>query len=406
MGGLQNSENNSITVSQLTEIIKELLEQSLPKVYVEGEISNYRPSSTGHLYFTLKDENAAISAVMFKYKANSLTFLPQDGMKVKVKGQISVYAQRGTYQITVESMEKLGDGNLLLMIEQRKQRLASEGLFDRERKQRIPFFPNTIGVVTSPTGAALRDILQILERRNPKISVIIFPCQVQGADAADSIAQQIKIANEFDMVDVLIVGRGGGSLEDLLPFSEECVVRAIAESKIPTISAVGHEIDTMLSDYAADVRAPTPSAAAELASPILSDLENAIEQYRLDFIRSITTKIDSFKTMSKSFSIENMESFFRNKENSYIQRLDDAKTELINAIQLKMDKSKNQLALATNTIEQLNPRSILKRGFSIVQDENGKIISSVENLQEKQNVVISVADGKFVSEITKIQKRS
>ena len=363
MGGLQNSENNSITVSQLTEIIKELLEQSLPKVYVEGEISNYRPSSTGHLYFTLKDENAAISAVMFKYKANSLTFLPQDGMKVKVKGQISVYAQRGTYQITVESMEKLGDGNLLLMIEQRKQRLASEGLFDRERKQRIPFFPNTIGVVTSPTGAALRDILQILERRNPKISVIIFPCQVQGADAADSIAQQIKIANEFDMVDVLIVGRGGGSLEDLLPFSEECVVRAIAESKIPTISAVGHEIDTMLSDYAADVRAPTPSAAAELASPILSDLENAIEQYRLDFIRSITTKIDSFKTMSKSFSIENMESFFRNKENSYIQRLDDAKTELINAIQLKMDKSKNQLALATNTIEQLNPRSILKRGF-------------------------------------------
>ena len=406
MGGLQNSENNSITVSQLTEIIKELLEQSLPKVYVEGEISNYRPSSTGHLYFTLKDENAAISAVMFKYKANSLTFLPQDGMKVKVKGQISVYAQRGTYQITVESMEKLGDGNLLLMIEQRKQRLASEGLFDRERKQRIPFFPNTIGVVTSPTGAALRDILQILERRNPKISVIIFPCQVQGADAADSIAQQIKIANEFDMVDVLIVGRGGGSLEDLLPFSEECVVRAIAESKIPTISAVGHAIDTMLSDYAADVRAPTPSAAAELASPILSDLENAIEQYRLDFIRSITTKIDSFKTMSKSFSIENMESFFRNKENSYIQRLDDAKTELINAIQLKMDKSKNQLALATNTIEQLNPRSILKRGFSIVQDENGKIISSVENLQEKQNVVISVADGKFVSEITKIQKRS
>ena len=406
MGGLQNSENNSITVSQLTEIIKELLEQSLPKVYVEGEISNYRPSSTGHLYFTLKDENAAISAVMFKYKANSLTFLPQDGMKVKVKGQISVYAQRGTYQITVESMEKLGDGNLLLMIEQRKQRLASEGLFDRERKQRIPFFPNTIGVVTSPTGAALRDILQILERRNPKISVIIFPCQVQGADAADSIAQQIKIANEFDMVDVLIVGRGGGSLEDLLPFSEECVVRAIAESKIPTISAVGHEIDTMLSDYAADVRAPTTSAAAELASPILSDLENAIEQYRLDFIRSITTKIDSFKTMSKSFSIENMESFFRNKENSYIQRLDDAKTELINAIQLKMDKSKNQLALATNTIEQLNPRSILKRGFSIVQDENGKIISSVENLQEKQNVVISVADGKFVSEITKIQKRS
>ena len=406
MGGLQNSENNSITVSQLTEIIKELLEQSLPKVYVEGEISNYRPSSTGHLYFTLKDENAAISAVMFKYKANSLTFLPQDGMKVKIKGQISVYAQRGTYQITVESMEKLGDGNLLLMIEQRKQRLASEGLFDRERKQRIPFFPNTIGVVTSPTGAALRDILQILERRNPKISVIIFPCQVQGADAADSIAQQIKIANEFDMVDVLIVGRGGGSLEDLLPFSEECVVRAIAESKIPTISAVGHEIDTMLSDYAADVRAPTPSAAAELASPILSDLENAIEQYRLDFIRSITTKIDSFKTMSKSFSIENMESFFRNKENSYIQRLDDAKTELINAIQLKMDKSKNQLALATNTIEQLNPRSILKRGFSIVQDENGKIISSVENLQEKQNVVISVADGKFVSEITKIQKRS
>ncbi|MCR5699409.1 MAG: exodeoxyribonuclease VII large subunit [Treponemataceae bacterium] len=406
MGGLQDSENNSLSVSQLTEIIKQLLEQSLPEVCVEGEISNYRPSSTGHLYFTLKDEKASISAVMFKYRAGSLTFTPQDGMKVQVKGQISVYAQRGTYQITVNSMEKVGDGNLLLMIEQRKRRLAAEGLFDQERKQNIPFFPNTIGVVTSPTGAALRDILQILERRNPKISVIIFPCQVQGADAAESIAKQIKIANEFDMVDVLIVGRGGGSLEDLLPFSEECVVRAIAESKIPTISAVGHEIDTMLSDFAADYRAPTPSAAAELASPILSDLENSIEQYRLSFIRDITGKIDSFKTMAKSFSIENMESFFRNKENSYILRLDDAKSDLMNAIQSKIDKSKNQLALATNTLEQLNPRSVLKRGFSIVQDENGKIISSIDNLKEKQNVIVSVSDGKFVSEITKIQKRS
>ena len=246
---------------------------------MKGEISNFRPSSTGHIYFTLKDEHASISAVLFKGKSRYLSFNPKDGMKIRAKGSLSVYAQRGSYQIVIDSMEETGSGDILKLIEQRKRALAEEGLFDSERKQNIPYFPRCIGVVTSPTGAALRDVLQILNRRNPKVSVIILPCPVQGSDAGKIIAKQIEIANVHNLCDVLIVGRGGGSLEDLLPFSEEEVVRSIAASKIPVISAVGHEIDWALSDYAADVKSPTPSAAAELAVPPLDEIEQTLENY-------------------------------------------------------------------------------------------------------------------------------
>ena len=303
-----------MTVSQLTDLIKEFLESSFPDLTIEGEISNYRPSSTGHIYFTLKDDKAAISAVMFKTRSKSLTFTPQDGMKVKVTGSLSVYAQRGSYQIIVNSMEELGTGNILQLLEERKKRLAMEGLFDSENKKSLPFFPLKIGVVTSPTGAALRDILQIVKRRNKLVSVIVLPCPVQGNDAAPYIAQQIKTANEFNIADVLIVGRGGGSLEDLLPFSEEEVVRAVAASEIPVISAVGHEIDWALSDFAADVRAPTPSAAAELAVPLLSEVKETIERSSNELIRGISTKIDNYKILVKSFSPENLELRFRSIE--------------------------------------------------------------------------------------------
>ncbi len=392
-----------MTVSELTDIIKDILESSFPDLTIEGEISNYRPSSTGHIYFTLKDDKAAISAVMFKTRSKSLTFNPQDGMKVKVTGSLSVYAQRGSYQIVVNSMEELGTGNILQLLEERKKRLAMEGLFDSENKKSLPFFPQTVGVVTSPTGAALRDILQIIRRRNPLVSVVILPCPVQGNDAAPYIAQQIKAANEFNIADVLIVGRGGGSLEDLLPFSEEVVVRAVAASEIPIISAVGHEIDWALSDFASDVRAPTPSAAAELAVPLLSEVEKTIERAKDELIRAIYNKLDNYKLLVKNFSSENLELRFRSIEQPLLQRFEDAKDSLILSMNDLFNQKKQQLKFATNTLEQISPKSILERGFSLVFDEKGNLIKDVNQTQLDEKLTINLAKGKIFATVDNLE---
>lgn len=395
-----------MTVSQLTDLIKEFLESSFPDLTIEGEISNYRPSSTGHIYFTLKDDKAAISAVMFKTRSKSLTFTPQDGMKVKVTGSLSVYAQRGSYQIIVNSMEELGTGNILQLLEERKKRLAMEGLFDSENKKSLPFFPLKIGVVTSPTGAALRDILQIVQRRNKLVSVIVLPCPVQGNDAAPYIAQQIKTANEFNLADVLIVGRGGGSLEDLLPFSEEEVVRAVAASEIPVISAVGHEIDWALSDFAADVRAPTPSAAAELAVPLLSEVKETIERSSNELIRGISTKIDNYKILVKSFSPENLELRFRSIEQPLLQRFEDAKDSLILSMNDLLTQRKQQLKIATNTLEQISPKTILERGYSLVFDEKGNIIKNANQVKPDSRIIINPAKGKIFANVESLEEQN
>lgn len=395
-----------MTVSQLTDLIKEFLESSFPDLTIEGEISNYRPSSTGHIYFTLKDDKAAISAVMFKTRSKSLTFTPQDGMKVKVTGSLSVYAQRGSYQIIVNSMEELGTGNILQLLEERKKRLAMEGLFDSENKKSLPFFPLKIGVVTSPTGAALRDILQIVQRRNKLVSVIVLPCPVQGNDAAPYIAQQIKTANEFNLADVLIVGRGGGSLEDLLPFSEEEVVRAVAASEIPVISAVGHEIDWALSDFAADVRAPTPSAAAELAVPLLSEVKETIERSYNELIRGISTKIDNYKILVKSFSPENLELRFRSIEQPLLQRFEDAKDSLILSMNDLLTQRKQQLKIATNTLEQISPKTILERGYSLVFDEKGNIVKNANQVKPDSKIIINPAKGKIFANVESLEEQN
>lgn len=395
-----------MTVSQLTDLIKEFLESSFPDLTIEGEISNYRPSSTGHIYFTLKDDKAAISAVMFKTRSKSLTFTPQDGMKVKVTGSLSVYAQRGSYQIIVNSMEELGTGNILQLLEERKKRLAMEGLFDSENKKSLPFFPLKIGVVTSPTGAALRDILQIVKRRNKLVSVIVLPCPVQGNDAAPYIAQQIKTANEFNLADVLIVGRGGGSLEDLLPFSEEEVVRAVAASEIPVISAVGHEIDWALSDFAADVRAPTPSAAAELAVPLLSEVKETIERSSNELIRGISTKIDNYKILVKSFSPENLELRFRSIEQPLLQRFEDAKDSLILSMNDLLTQRKQQLKIATNTLEQISPKTILERGYSLVFDEKGNIVKNANQVKPDSKIIINPAKGKIFANVESLEEQN
>lgn len=388
------------SVTSLTAFLREVLEATFPNITLEGEISNYRPNSSGHLYFTLKDEGSQISAVMFRGRAAGLTFAPKDGMKVRCKGSISVYAPRGSYQIIITSMEIAGEGNILQILEQRKRKLAAEGLFASERKVRLPFFPRTIGIVTSPTGAALRDILQITRRRNKCVSVVILPALVQGDGAAQTIARQIQIANDFELCDVLIVGRGGGSLEDLLPFSEECVVRAIAASEIPVVSAVGHEIDWALSDYAADIRAPTPSAAAELVVPVQSEIVQGIESCKAEIYDAMKAKVERLRLLIKSFDPYHMEVRFRTIEQPLLARLDNAKVALLENMQRKAEETKQHISQCVQILEGASPRTILARGYAMVRDSETKaIIRSPKDTARGKTLEIIPAEGAITAQV-------
>ncbi len=398
----ESKKDNALTVSQLTELIKTMLEGSFQNIILKGEISNYKPSSSGHLYFSLKDSDSQISAVMFRGAASALNFIPKDGMLVQVRGKITVYGPRGNYQIQVSSMIEAGAGNIMEMIEMRKRKLAAEGLFDSARKRPIPFFPKTVGVVTSPNGAALRDILNIRRRRNDKVSVIVFPAIVQGENAADTIEYMIKAANEYNMCDVLIVGRGGGSLEDLLPFSEEKVVRAIANSKIPTISAVGHEIDWALSDFAADVRAPTPSAAAEIAIPRKSDIESNIENFKSILFSEIQNKTNSLRLMLRNFDPENMRTRLQNIEQKYSERFDKAFDSMKDAMENIIKDRRIKIKLYLQNLENCNPQNIFDRGYSMVCDENGKIIRKSSELSNGAKIKIRPAEGLIFATVDKI----
>lgn len=390
------------TVSELNGIIKELLE-GFPVITLEGEISNYRPNSSGHLYFNLKDNASIISAVMFRGSAYSLSFAPKDGMKVQVTGKLSVYGPQGKYQIIISKMSIAGEGDILRLIEERKRKLAAEGLFDQSKKKKLPAFPKTIGIVTSPTGAALRDILQITKRRNKCVSVNIFPALVQGAGAAETIAKQIKVANLHKLCDVLIVGRGGGSLEDLLPFSEECVVRAIAESQIPVVSAVGHEIDWALSDYAADLRAPTPSAAAEIVVPQLSEIKAQIMLFSKELHDSSMNRVEKIKLMIRNFKPENLEMQFRSIEQPLLQRFDNAKDDLFQNITQKLRDTRQHIESCETILENASPQTIFDRGYSMVRNKStGEIIRNTENLKNGTELEIVPASGKITATVTGI----
>lgn len=397
-------DDNVYTVSQLTGLIKTMLEGTFPSVQLKGEISNFRPNNTGHMYFVLKDNDAQISAVMFRGRAAALSFVPKDGMLVQVTGAISVYAPRGNYQIIINSMSKAGTGDIMEMIEERKKRLAAEGLFDQERKKRIPYLPKTVGIITSPTGAALRDILQISKRRNDKVNITIFPALVQGEDAAQSITKMIKIANKYAMCDVLIVGRGGGSLEDLLPFSDEGVVRAIAESDIPVISAVGHEIDWALSDFAADVRAPTPSAAAELAIPLKQDINDTLISIRQDLYDDMQARINNLRLMLKTFTPESMELQFRSIEQPYLMRFDNAQKLLEQNMTELLKEKRSILQTCIQTLENCNPQTIFDRGYSMVTDaQTGEVIRNAKELSIGKTVCIKPSQGMFSATVTDIK---
>lgn len=391
--------NLVFSVSQITELIKEILETSFRTITIEGEISNWRPSPAGHIYFTLKDNNAQIKAVLFRGAAYKLSFKPKDGDKVRCTGSLSVYAPQGNYQIIVNSMEPVGSGNILQMLEERKQKLNAEGLFDSSKKKELPKFPKTIGVVTSPTGAAIRDILNVSKRRNPKINITVLPALVQGAGAAETIVKMIEIANFYKLCDVLIVGRGGGSLEDLLPFSEEIVVRAVAASEIPVISAVGHEIDWAICDYAADKRAPTPSAAAEMAVPVLADIQQIISENKNDLYNSISNKINNTRIMIHSFRPENLEIRFRNIQQPLLNRFSIAKESLVKNLQDKIKDLHQKIENNLTILEHSSPETIFKRGYSMVTDSNGKIIRNSNQVSAGEELFIKPAEGKLIAKV-------
>ena len=383
-----------LSVSELTDLIKQNLEGAFASVVVEGELSNCRPSSTGHLYFTLKDAGAGISAVMFKNRLRFLAFEPKDGMLLRVRGGVSVYPPRGSYQIVCEEMEQAGAGEILALLEKRKRDLAAEGLFDEERKRPIPRFPAVVGVVSSPTGAAVRDILNVLGRRAGGVRVIILPAPVQGNEAAALIARRIQQANQWKLADVLIVGRGGGSLEDLLPFSGEAVVRAAAASQIPVVSAVGHEIDWALLDFAADLRAPTPSAAAELVSENREAALEAVRNLGGTLFSVIKARLERARLLVKPFSLEDLEYRFRAILQPRLVRFDDAKEGLLDALSAKTGELRRRLELALRGLEAGSPLAVLERGFSVVVNEQtGRLVRRAADARTGDRLSIRPLEG-------------
>jgi len=403
MANVENPAERIYRVSEITSHIKLLLESSFPYIRVEGEISNFRPSSTGHYYFTLKDSEAVLSAVLFRNRIPQLTFKPQDGMRVVAGGQISVYPQRGSYQLICETLERSGEGDILAMLEERKRKLAAEGLFDSSRKKPLPLFPRRIAIVTSPTGAAIRDILQVLRRRNAGIDIVILPTPVQGEGADLSIAAQIQRANLFRLGEVIIVGRGGGSLEDLLPFSSEAVVRAIAASEIPVISAVGHEIDISLADLAADIRAPTPSAAAEIVSKGREELLHRVVSLKESLMQEMDHRIENIRVLLRQFSPENMERLMKNILQPYYFRLDDAKERFILEFRKKLEDYKHRLELASTQLHASSPYEVLKKGYSIVRAKSsGQILRSAESTSPGETLSIQFYQGAADATVEKI----
>jgi exodeoxyribonuclease VII large subunit len=391
-------ETTIYSVSSLTKKIKLLLEDSFPALWVEGEISNYRPHYSGHLYFTLKDAKAQISCVMWRSRASMLPFAVEDGMKVRLFGNLKLYEKSGRYQIDILSLQPSGLGDLQQLFEQLKYKLQDEGLFNSEYKKKIPPFPRRIGVITSPTGAAIQDIISILKRRSPSVEIIIFGVKVQGEGAAEEIKHAIEVMNTYGEVDTLIVGRGGGSLEDLWPFNEESVARAIFSSKIPIISAVGHEVDFTIADFVADVRAPTPSAAAEIIAPD----EHELRMKLLNLLKSINS-ILAEKQESLKLDIKNiMRSYaFRRPEDvvhQYFLRIDDMENRIYLAANNIMTSSNELVAKIKGHLESLNPNNVMKRGYSMIFKE-GLLVKSVNDVEIKDIVSMKLQDGKVDSKI-------
>ncbi len=389
---------SALTVSELNRYVKDLVAKDviLSGLWVKGEVSNFKSHYSGHFYFTLKDEKSVLKCVMFRSNASSMTFMPEDGMKVIIRGYISVFERDGQYQLYAEEMQPDGIGALYIAYEKLKKKLEAEGLFDVERKRKLPYIPRSIGVVTSSTGAVIRDIINVLSRRFYNVNIKLYPVQVQGELAAGQIAAAVRRLNELDNVDVIIVGRGGGSLEDLWPFNEEIVARSIYESRIPIISAVGHETDFTICDFVADVRAPTPSAAAELAMPERSVVEN-----RLDGLKMRLRNAINKKTSMERLSIKRLEGSvaFKQPYNRIYQNrmlLDVQKRYMEKALAALKGEYRNRLSLLAARLDTLSPLSSLARGYCIIRSEkDDTLIKSVHSVSLGERLEISLTDGKL-----------
>lgn len=411
-----------LKISDLNNYIKKILDNDafLNKVYLKGEISNFKNHTRGHLYFTLKDDTSRINAVMFYGNASKLTFVPEDGMNVLVEGRISAYPASGSYQIYVDNMQPDGLGALYIEYEALKKKLASEGLFASEHKKPIPKYPNRIGVITASTGAAVKDIMSTIKRRYPICEAILFPCLVQGKQAAQDIVKQIKRADEYG-VDTIIVGRGGGSIEDLWAFNEEIVAHAIYDCMTPVISAVGHEIDWTIADYVADLRAPTPTGAAEMAVPTVLDVNNLLNNLKIRLNKNIknmvNTKFIKWRSLKNNFILKNPMAMYEVKEQKLDTLLDFLTKDIKNILQtneaklkeLKMsyvfknpmslfDKKRNDYTLLINTLKLVNPLGILEKGYSLV-DINGHIIKNSSEVSIDDTINIRLHEGKIKAKV-------
>lgn len=411
-----------ITVTQLTRYIKYKIDNdvNLNEVFLKGEISNFKAHSRGHFYFTLKDEGSRINAIMFASSTKRIKFLPQDGMKVLVTGKISVFEANGGYQIYVNDMLEDGVGNLYIAYEQLKKKLEQEGLFNKEHKKPIKKIPTRVGVVTAPTGAAIKDIISTIKRRWPLTEIILFPSLVQGENAKTDIVNQINKAQEYNL-DTLIVGRGGGSIEDLWAFNEEIVARSIYNCNIPIISAVGHEIDFTIADFVADLRAPTPTGAAELAVPQKADIENYVNQLKIRLNKAMQHKINiniqKLEEIKSRYIFQNPIAIYQAKELQFDSILDRLKYTGKNIITLKekkyisimssyifqnpkklMEVKENKYLQLISKLETLSPLLTIQRGYSMTK-KNGKVITSIKELKKKDQIELTLTDGTINAEI-------
>lgn len=450
------AESRVLGVSELTERIKDVLEIEFFALQVQGEISNYRRQPSGHWYFTLKDSDAQLRGVFYKHWNRLMRFEPENGLEVRVRGRLSVYEPRGEYQIIVEVMEPVGVGAMQLAFEQQVRRLAAEGLFDEARKRPLPLLPRRVGIVTSPVGAAVRDMLQILERRNRGVDVIIAPVRVQGTGAGREIADAIRLLNKHakksgQEIDVIIVGRGGGSAEDLWAFNEEQVVRAIYESEIPIVSAVGHETDFTVADFVADLRAPTPSAAAEMIAPEAGALAARVDELQINLARGMSyyllrrkselrdlVESRSFAQMTStvlavSAKCRELESRARNAvaesarrararfldvERRLIAtdfraplavkaaRLENLEQRMNRALQRRIELHRRRLAVTAGKLDMLSPLAVLGRGYALVKDEAGHLVARAAGLQSGQRVNVRFEDGEVGCQVTMTDRSS
>lgn len=395
-----------ITVTQINEYIRAMMDQDrlLNNLAIKGEISNYKLYPSGHHYFTLKDENGALRCVMFKGNAMKMRFRPENGMKVIAMGKISVFPRDGAYQLYCTGLVLDGIGDLYAAFEQLKEKLAAQGLFDQAHKQALPKYPGTIGIITSSAGAAVHDMLRILRKRYPLSKVLLLPVRVQGAEAPGEIAAAIRYANYYRMADLLIVGRGGGSMEDLWAFNDEIVAKAIYDSRIPTISAVGHEPDVTISDFVADLRAATPSNAAELAVPDQDALRQTLDSMSLAMASAMDRRI---KNARKHLSVLAGSGALQSPEGYLIQRrkeLEMVQNRMTAAQTMQLSRKRQRFVAMTAKLDAMSPLKVLTRGYAMAQTEDRRIVRSVQDVQPGEAVRVLLSDGSFSATVTEIKE--